>query len=1059
MSWYRDLSLRWKLILAFVLVGLIPFAIGSYIAVQESTKGLIAQTNARLEGVTRRRVQNIQNMLKESIDDLSVLEQSVDAFLKDRQKKNEAINALKAAELERFFEQHYAIMGDIPKNLRFTESIQLFNEAFRQGIQSDAYRALVKEREPGLKLFAEQFVFTDLYLIDPEGNVVYTLAKHSDLGGNVVSGNLRKTGLGRLYEKARKEIALEDFSYYEPVKAQEMFIGGPLSDAQGNFMGVVAFQMDAKPVDTIVQQREGMSSTFESYLVGKGEDGKVYYRSNRVVRSGKIGEPNEDADAAAVVAGQSGVFSKYLRQGGAEVLQRSFARPLKIPGLNWGLLTVGNIVEAVVPTIEGSNEDYFSRYIKFTGNYDIFLIDPKGFVFYSVSKEADLNTNILDGKFANSNFSKAVAQAIRTKQVAFVDYARYAPSNNQPAAFMVKPVMDKGEIAMLIAIQFSGEELQNLIGKLAGMGKSGEVYVASSDLVARTNLRYTDVDDIVTTKVESNVLSLALKGETGFARVDDYRGVFSLIAYQPVELGKIFPGLDFEWAVITKEDDVDALSVVYDFQRIVMVIALIVLAAVVVFAFLIAQGIAKPILTMASTVGLIAQNQDLTLQVPVSSKDEIGRMTEAFNHMLGVFRNSMKVVQGAAGSVGRNSQDVAKRASANRERAAAQFERAEASQRLIAEMGGTAGQVSAATREQEAAALKANDTVAELMRSMETVAKSAIEQNEEVGTTMERVQEMGATGGKVAQIAAQQGEMVVKVSESMNAMAKAVEEMTKAVSQANEQGRSVLTAAQQGTQTVRSTVDGMKAISESSEQISEIIGVITEIAEQTNLLALNAAIEAARAGAHGKGFAVVADEVGKLAQRSSEAAKEITQLIKDSTNRVAEGSKLSDESQKALVRIDEGGRRNMESIDAISKTADQLARSTIQVQAMMKELNVLAQQIGAMSGEQGERRRAAERSLRSMIDHTRTIGNLVQQASVGAQRIGQEMQGILKRTTEVTGMTAAQAERSKNVNQLAQETADTSKQTVEGAGMVVSITEELQKVSQQLIRQVQQFKI
>ena len=95
----------------------------------------------------------------------------------------------------------------------------------------------------------------------------------------------------------------------------------------------------------------------------------------------------------------------------------------------------------------------------------------------------------------------------------------------------------------------------------------------------------------------------------------------------------------------------------------------------------------------------------------------------------------------------------------------------------------------------------------------------------------------------------------------------------------------------------------MSAIAKSSQQISQIIGVIDEIAFQTNLLALNAGVEAARAGDAGRGFAVVASEVRALAQRSAEAAKEIKALISASTGQVDSGVKLVAETGRSLERI------------------------------------------------------------------------------------------------------------------------------------------------------------
>jgi methyl-accepting chemotaxis protein len=318
---------------------------------------------------------------------------------------------------------------------------------------------------------------------------------------------------------------------------------------------------------------------------------------------------------------------------------------------------------------------------------------------------------------------------------------------------------------------------------------------------------------------------------------------------------------------------------------------------------------------------------------------------------------------------------------------------------------------------------------------------------------------MGETGVMVAEASRMQGEMVVKVTTAVNDISKAVGDMTQTVGRATEHGQAVLAAADEGGVSVNATVEGMRAIAESSEQISEIISVITEIAEQTNLLALNAAIEAARAGAHGKGFAVVADEVGKLAQRSSEAAKEITQLIKDSTAYVAEGTKLSDASRLVLKKIDEGGKVNMEAIEEITKTADALNVGAQEVHGLMEELNALAQEIGGMAGEQGRRRTAAQEALASMQEQSNNIVQLVADANKGAAAIGKQLKGIVTRTADMTEMTGRQAQRSKNIMEIAQTSAEGARKTIDGAGQVVGITDELKTQSQNLIDQVRQFKV
>ena len=126
-----------------------------------------------------------------------------------------------------------------------------------------------------------------------------------------------------------------------------------------------------------------------------------------------------------------------------------------------------------------------------------------------------------------------------------------------------------------------------------------------------------------------------------------------------------------------------------------------------------------------------------------------------------------------------------------------------------------------------------------------------------------------------------------------------------------------------GAKAIDRSIESMDLINASSEEINEIVKVISEIAGQTNMLAFNAAIEAARAGEHGLGFSVVADEVRKLAERSSQATKEITKLINETVKRVSQGSEVSREAGAAFKKILDGIAETTESISQISVAANE----------------------------------------------------------------------------------------------------------------------------------------
>ena len=218
----------------------------------------------------------------------------------------------------------------------------------------------------------------------------------------------------------------------------------------------------------------------------------------------------------------------------------------------------------------------------------------------------------------------------------------------------------------------------------------------------------------------------------------------------------------------------------------------------------------------------------------------------------------------------------------------------------------------------------------------------------------------------------QQAGSIEETATSMEQLTGTVRQTAEHAIEANELAVSASGVAVKGGTVVAQVVQTMAAINESSKKIVDIIGVIDGIAFQTNILALNAAVEAARAGEQGRGFAVVATEVRSLAQRSSQAAKEIKSLIDDSVERVDTGARL----------VDEAGTTMQDIVDSVKRVTDIMGEISIATREQSSGIEQVNQAIGMMDQVVQQNAALVEQSASAAASLEEQAGGLSQVVSV-----------------------------------------------------------------------------
>lgn len=550
---------------------------------------------------------------------------------------------------------------------------------------------------------------------------------------------------------------------------------------------------------------------------------------------------------------------------------------------------------------------YFRTFLRSRGYYDIFLFDTKGNLVYSVFKENDYATNVMDGEWSATdlgNAFRAAAQNPSADKVAFFDFKPYAPSNNAPASFISTPLVDiSGKLEGVLIFQMPIGTLNALMQQTAGLGETGETYLVGSDLLMRSDSRFTENSTILSTKIDTEPARAAISGKSGIVVADDYRGQSVVSAFTP------FTYRGTTWAVLAEQDQAETFAPIAALLETLVIETAIGVVVMALFGYIVGRRFSRPIGHATETMTRLAQGDTSVKVAGMERGDEIGEMARAVE----VFRE--------------NAVERAKMRSVQEEqKQQAEIEKQEMMNALASnfetDVGSIVETVSSASSELD-----------ELAGAMSSVSETALEKSTLVSTASH------------------------EASSNVQTVAAATEQMSHSIAEINQQVDRASVSARQAVDNVQDTSQQVASLASTADKIGDVVKLISDIAEQTNLLALNATIESARAGEAGKGFAVVASEVKQLASQTSSATEEINKQIEEvqlATRQVVSSmgdistviGELDQSSAAIAVTMEQQG----SAIQEIARNVQEAATGTSAVTNNMTDVTDAAKDVGNTTG-------------------------------------------------------------------------------------------------------------
>jgi methyl-accepting chemotaxis protein len=502
----------------------------------------------------------------------------------------------------------------------------------------------------------------------------------------------------------------------------------------------------------------------------------------------------------------------------------------------------------------------------------------------------------------------------------------------------------EGEVVGVLRTTLDIQTILDIVAEIQ-VGQTGHVTLADREGVVIADPHEEHVGE---TLPETLLSADILKKETDWHEALDEEGNPAIIGHARASRTWDIPAIEqLDWTALASIESQEALAPVTASTQLAFISGLIAVLAATGLAILVTRSLTVQVRYIMDLFGQVGMG-DFDARVEVTSGDELGTMATSLNAMLD---STLALVQ------------------TREERDAMQA----AVVKLLDEVSGVA--MGDLTQEAQVTADVTGaiaDAFNYMIIQLRDIVSGVQDATLQVSSSANEIQ---TTAEHLAQGSEAQALQISDTAAAIDEMAVSIMQVSENAALSATVGEQATANARQGTQAVQDTIEGMKRIreqvqetskrikrlGESSQEIGEIVQLIGDIADRTSILALNASIQAAMAGEAGRGFAVVAEEVERLAERSTEATKQIDTLIRtiqnetneavaameSTTNEVVAGSQLANQAGQALAEIESVSNRLAELIQSISLASKQQARGSEALAKSMDDISNVTQQTAA----------------------------------------------------------------------------------------------------------------